>query len=103
MNEVNTKQVFLEIKDLSFKSEQLVIDLLRFLSETLPQIKIERNGFEVNITAPIKLTKRAIKLRLKKFLYKKGINNDYRPISVKDVDKNGYMIKEKKMVELNYY
>jgi hypothetical protein len=103
MNEVNTKQVYLEIKDLSFKSEQLVVDLLRFLSETLPQIKIERNGFEVDITAPNKLSKRAIKLRLKKFLYKKGLNNDYRPISVKDVDKDGFMIKEKKMVELSYY
>ena len=103
MNEVNTKQVYLEIKDLSFKSEQLVVDLLRFLSEALPQIKLERNGFEVNITAPKKLSKRAIKLRLKKYLHKKGINNDYRPISIKDVEKDGFMIKEKKMIELSYY
>lgn len=103
MNEVNIKQVYLEIKDLSLKSEQLVVDLLRFLSEALPQINLERNGFEVNITAPKTLSKRAIKLRIKKYLYKKGLNNDYRPISVKDVDKDGFMIKEKKMIELSYY
>ena len=76
---------------------------MRFLSEALPQIHLERNGFEVNITAPKKLSKRAIKLRLKKYLYKKGLNNDYRPIAVKDVEKDGFMIKEKKMIELSYY
>ena len=103
MSELNTKQINLDIKDLSFKSEQLVIDLLRYLTEALPQIDINREGFDVDITVPIKLSKRAIKLRIKKFLHKKGINGDYRPIALKDVDKDGYMIKEKKMIELSYY
>ncbi len=103
MSELNTKQIYLDVKDLSFKSEQLVIDLLRYLTEALPQININREGFEVDITAPKQLSKRAIKLRIKKFLHKKGINSDYRPIALKDFDKDGYMIKEKKMVELSYY
>ena len=52
---------------------------------------------------PEKLSKRAIKLRIKKFLYKQGLDNDFRPISLKTADKDGYIIKEKRILELSYY
>jgi hypothetical protein len=52
---------------------------------------------------PEKLSRRVLKLRIKKFLYKKGLNKDFRPISLKTEDKEGYTIKEKKMIDLSYY
>jgi len=102
-SDTDSKQIFLNIKDLSFKSEQYVVDLIRYLNESLPQLQITREAMELEIMAPIKLSKRVIKLRIKKFLYRKKINGEYRPISMRDVEKDGYIIKEKKMIELSYY
>jgi len=102
-SDTDSKQLFLNIKDLSFKSEQYVVDLIRYLNESLPQLQITREAMELEIMAPIKLSKRVIKLRIKKFLYRKKINGEYRPISMRDVEKDGYIIKEKKMIELSYY
>ena len=98
-----TKSIIINVKDLSFKSEQHVLDLIRFISEALPQITLERNGNEINVVMPSKLSKRVLRLRIKKFLYKKGLYNDFRPISYKTMETEGYTVKEKKIIELTYY
>ena len=103
MSEAKSKVMTINVKDLSFKNEQHVLDLIRFLSEALPQINLDRNGNDISVEMPIALSKRALKLRIKKFLYKKGLNKDFRPISHKSMDSEGYIVKEKKIVELNYY
>ncbi len=103
MSEVDTKEIYINIKDLSFLKEEYVEDLLRFLEEQLPQIELSRNGNELEIVMPLKLSKRAVKLRIKKFLYRKNLNEKYRPISYNTSKKQGYMIKEKKVLELTYY
>ena len=103
MSGATTKPIVINAKELSFKNDQLVDDLLRFLLETLPQLKADRNGTDIEIEMPIKLSKRVVRLRIKKFLYKKGIDNDFRPISLQTADKDGYTVKEKKILELSYY
>ena len=103
MSELKTKAYTINVKELSFKDEQHVLDLIRFLSEALPQISVIRNGNNIDVEIPNKLSKRAIKLRIKKFLYKNGLHNDFRPISYKTDETEGYTVKEKKTVELSYY
>ena len=39
MSEGDSKTITIFVKDLSFKSDQHVVDLIRFLAEALPQIK----------------------------------------------------------------
>ncbi len=102
MSEVN-KSFIINVKDLSFKSEQHVLDLIRFLSEALPQIILNRNGNDIDVEMPNKLSKRALRLRIRKFLHKKGLYNEFRPISYKTTESEGYVVKEKKIVELSYY
>jgi len=102
MSEAN-KSFTINIKDLSFKNEQHVLDLIRFLSEALPQISLDRNGNDIDVEMPKKLSKRVLRLRIKKFLYKNGLYNDFRPISFKTTQTEGYIVKEKKIVELSYY
>jgi hypothetical protein len=102
MSEAN-KSFIINVKDLSFKSEQHVLDLVRYLSEVLPQIILNRNGNDINVEMPYNLSKRALRLRIKKFLHKKGLYNDFRPISYKTPEAEGYMLKEKKIIELSYY
>ena len=103
MSEDEIKTITVNVKDLSFKSDQHVEDLVRFLAETLPKINPNRDGNEITISMPVKLSKRALRLRIKKFLYKKGLNKYFRPISLKLDDKEGYIVKEKKIIELSYY
>ncbi|MHA1273945.1 MAG: hypothetical protein ACTSQJ_10035 [Promethearchaeota archaeon] len=103
----DSKLIIVNIRDLSFKSEQIVVDLIRYLAEQLPQLEITRNGYELELLTPKKLSKRAIRLRIRKFLYKKMLHADYRPISYREITKDGlkdgYIVKEKKVLELAYY
>ncbi|MFX1236484.1 MAG: hypothetical protein ACFFAS_02450 [Promethearchaeota archaeon] len=103
MSKATTKSILIEARELGFKNIQLIEDLSRFLAENLPQLTITLNGNDIEIDMPESLSKRAIKLRIKKYLYKKGINNDFRAISITNPDKSGYIVKEKKTVELSYY
>ena len=103
MTEVNNKAIIVNVKDLSFKNEELVLDLIRFLSEALPHITLNRNGNDIDIEMPKKLSKRAIRLRIKKFLYRKGLHEEFRPISFKTANNEGYTVKEKKAIQLSYY
>lgn len=99
MSEASTKTIIVDVKELSYKSEQIVLDLTRYLTEALPQIEVSREGNKLEIVMPINLSKKAIKLRIKKFLHKKAIKDDYRPISFKE----GYIVKEKRQIQLAYY
>jgi hypothetical protein len=103
MSENGTKEIIIEVKELSIEKDQYVEDLLRFLEEQLPQIEISRSGNEVEVIMPTEMSKRAIKLRLKKFLHRKNLSEKFRPISYKTSENQGYMIKEKRILELTYY
>ena len=103
MSEEKSKMITINVRDLSFKSEQYVLDLVRFLSEALPQINLNRDGNKIEVEMPKKLSKRAIRLRIKKYLYKKGLHEEFRPISFKSADTDGYTVKEKKIIQLSYY
>jgi hypothetical protein len=100
----NIKSFIINVKDLSFKSDQHVTDLVRYLAEALPQIDLNRDGNEINVEMSQNMSKRALKLRIKKFLYKKGLNKDFRPITYKSTDnKEGYAVKEKRIIDIDYY
>lgn len=103
MSEEKSKMITINVRDLSFKSEQYVLDLVRFLAEALPQINLNREGNKIEVEMPKKLSKRAVRLRIKKYLYKKGLHEEFRPISLKSADTDGYTVKEKKIIQLSYY
>jgi len=103
MSENDRKEITIEVKELSIEKEQHVEDLLRFLEEQLPQIEISRSGNEVGVVMPREMSRRVIKLRIKKFLHRRNLTEKFRPISYKTSDNEGYMIKEKRTLELTYY
>ncbi len=103
MSESNTKELTIDVKDLSIEKEQYIEDLLRFLEEQLSQIEISRNGNSIELIVPSNMSNRVIKLRIKKFLHRKNLTEKYRPISYNTSDIKGYRIKEKRSLELTYY
>ena len=103
MSEDNTKELTIDVKDLTVEKDQLIEDLLRFLEEHLSQIEISRSGNNIELIVPNKMSNRVIKLRIKKFLHRKNLTEKYRPISYNTSDIRGYRIKEKKTLELTYY
>ncbi|MHA2473987.1 MAG: hypothetical protein ACXAES_12215 [Promethearchaeota archaeon] len=42
MSDTKNKSIVINVKDLSFKSDQHVVDLVRFLAEAIPQIDLTR-------------------------------------------------------------
>jgi len=103
LSEDNTKELTIDVKDLSIEKEQHIEDLLRFLEEQLPQIEISRSGNSIELIMPSEMSNRVIKLRLKKFLNRKNLKEKYRPISYNSSEIQGYRIKEKRTLELTYY
>ncbi|MHA1805556.1 MAG: 60S ribosomal protein L22 [Promethearchaeota archaeon] len=99
MSSDTKKMIKVDLKDLLFKGEQHVEDLVRFLNEALPLVEITRNGNVLELNVHSTLSKRAVKLRLKKFFHKNKLKDDLRAISFPE----GYIIKEKKRPELTYY
>ena len=99
MSQENTKSILINVKDLIFKGEQMVLDLNRYLAESLSQVEISRNGDELQIVAPIQLSKRAIRFRIRKFFHKKALKEEYKIIS----SKTGYVVKEIRKAPLTYY
>ena len=103
MSDANTKELIIDVKDLSIEKEQYIDDLLRYLEEQLSQIEISRKGNSIELIVPSKMSNRVVKLRIKKFLHRKNLTEKYRPISYNTSDIKGYSIKEKKSLELSYY
>ncbi|MFX0033222.1 MAG: hypothetical protein ACFE8E_01695 [Candidatus Hodarchaeota archaeon] len=107
MSELETKEIIIDVKELILApkvgKEQHAEDLLRFMIEQLPQIEINRNGNTFEVKMPKKLSKRAIRLRIKKFLYQRNLFNEFRPILYKTHELEGYIIKKRKILELSYY
>jgi hypothetical protein len=104
MSNSETKGLAIDVKDLSLDKEQYVEDLLRFLSEQLPSIELSRNANKIDVQMPSSMSRKVLKLRLKKFLHQKALKDKYRPIAFRTPDDDqGFMIKEKKTIELTYY
>ncbi|MGV9171670.1 MAG: hypothetical protein ACOC44_07340 [Promethearchaeia archaeon] len=101
--EAATKTYIIDVKDLSFQKEEIVVDLIRFLSEQLPQVQITRERNELTCEVPLDFSKRSLRLRIRKFLYKRDLKDDFRPISLNHPEKDGYMVKERKVIEFTYY
>jgi len=98
----NMKTAFIDVTDLRYKKEELVEELIIFLGEQLPNLEFSRKTNEIKVEMPEDLSLRTLKLRIKKFLYKNELKDDYRPISQRDNDKDGYIIKERKTFEYTY-
>lgn len=107
MSKAEIKQVIINVKELILApkvgSDRNADELLRFLVEQLPQIEVDRNGDQLEIAMPEKLSKKAVKLRIKKFLHQKNLFNEFRPIFYRTHEFEGYMIKKRKALELSYY
>ncbi len=107
MSKAEIKHIVINVKELILApkvgKEQNADDLSRFLVEQLPQIEVDRNGDQLEITMPEKLSKKTVKLRIKKFLHQKNLFNEFRPILYRTHELEGYMIKKRKVLELSYY
>ncbi len=103
MSTTGKTDIIIDVKELSYKSDSHVEDLMRYLAELLPQIDLSRSGNELIITTPKSFSKRILKLRLKKFLHKRKLKEEFRAIALINPEKEGYVIKERKNLQLAYY
>jgi hypothetical protein len=103
MSKEESKTIIVTIKASAKWKDEFTNDLMRSITEMLPNIEISRRGGELVIQAPLKFSKRTIKLRIKKFLYQKLLKDEFRVISYNTSENEGYMVIERKVIELSYY
>ena len=106
MSKADTKSlvIYLRASETTTKwKEDFTNELIRLISEMLPLVDVKKNGNRLEIETPSTFSKRALKLRIKKFLHQKNLKEDFRVVSYNTSEVDGYQVIEKKIIELSYY
>ena len=88
-------QYIIDAEHLAIESSGLVDDLGKFLASKIPSSKVERESNRLNVKVPKGFTKRALRLKIRKFLHQANTAAEYRPIAVA-LSPNEYKIFRKK-------
>lgn len=89
-----TKELFVDAEQLAYDKDEYVNDLGRFLNEHLG-FEVVRTGNKLKVLADPDFSKRALKTRIKKFLYITDLKLRYRPIAVNG-EPDAYQIHRRK-------
>ncbi len=80
---------------LAIESSSLVDDLGKFLASKIASSKVERESNRLVIKVPKGVSKRAVRLKITKYLHQANTATEYRPIAVA-LSPNEYKIFRKK-------
>ncbi len=72
----------IDAEHLAIEASGLVDDLGKFLASKIPSSKVERDSNRLSIKVPKGFTKRALRLKITKFLHQANTAAEYRPIAV---------------------
>ncbi|MBD3350563.1 MAG: hypothetical protein GF364_03655 [Candidatus Lokiarchaeota archaeon] len=96
--EIKTKNVVIDITQLSVENDKYVGDLARFIEEKVIDLKIQREGNKLLLTVPEDFSRRNIRNYIRRFLYLTRLYEAYRPIALQESEK-GYQIHRRPFVE----
>lgn len=85
-----TQTFEINVSKLSISQESLVDQMVQFISEHLQSKEITKDGKTVQVTVPVNITQKMLKLQLNKFIYQTGLKSEFRLISMQKDGKNGY-------------
>ncbi len=85
----------IDAEHLAIEASNLVDDLGKFLAGKITSSKVEREGNRLSVKVPKGISKRALRLKITKFLHQANTAAEYRPIAVA-LSPNEYKIFRKK-------
>lgn len=74
-------ECLVDAEKLMLEREELLDELLKFLKLKLPEFNIEREGNNIVIRSKNEVSKRKIRLFLKKFLHRNELNKNFKVVS----------------------
>ena len=84
----------IDVSKLSLSEDKYVSELRQYLEEQISECKIKKDGNKLKVEAPNNISLRVLKQRTDKFLYRSGLKNEYRLISLQNKGIKGYQIME---------
>ena len=82
----------LDTEKLSLSNEKHIEPMMQFLSENIKTSEIAKDGKMVNIEVSPSISKKIVKLRVKKYFYQAGLKEEYRIVALPKSDANGFQI-----------
>ncbi len=94
---IETKDYLLDTSTKFSLSKDIYIDQIKkYLEQNIkPKCKISKDGNKLNISVPITVSKKMLKMRMNKYLYTAGLKTEYRIITLNSDKGEGYKIIEK--------
>jgi len=74
-------ECLVDVEKLTLEHENLLDELVEFLKSKLSEFDIEREGNNIIIRSENEVSKRKIRLFLKKFLHKNELDKDFKTVS----------------------
>ncbi len=74
-------ECLVDAEKLTLEREELLNELVEFLKLKLPEFNIEREGNNITIRSENEVSKRKIRLFLKKFLHKNELDKSFKAVS----------------------
>jgi hypothetical protein len=85
----------IDVSKLSLTQEKYINQIGQFVEENIPSSSARKDGNILDITVPVAITKRMLRLRVNKFLYQSGLKAQYRLVSLVTNEATGYQIIER--------
>ena len=82
----------LDISKISVLKEKYIEQVMQYLEENIASSEIVKEGNMVNINVPPSISKKFIKLRIKKYLYQAGLKDEFKIVALQKGEVSGFQI-----------
>ncbi|WP_457559673.1 hypothetical protein [Candidatus Harpocratesius sp.] len=82
----------LDVSKISAMKEKHIEQIMQYLEENVPDSKITKDGNLVKIEVPISISKKVLKLRIKKYIYQAGLKDEFKIVALPKGETSGFKI-----------
>ncbi|MCF2138419.1 MAG: hypothetical protein K9W44_00020 [Candidatus Lokiarchaeota archaeon] len=82
----------LDVSKISAMKEKHIEQIMQYLEENVPDSKISKDGNLVKIEVPISISKKVLKLRIKKYIYQAGLKDEFKLVALPKGETSGFQI-----------
>ncbi|MHA1777597.1 MAG: hypothetical protein DRO88_03620 [Promethearchaeia archaeon] len=82
----------LDVSKISGMKEKHIEQLMQYLEESIAESKISKDGSTVKIEVLPTVSKKVIKLRVKKYIYQAGLKDEFKVVALPKGDVPGFQI-----------
>ncbi|MHA1672114.1 MAG: 60S ribosomal protein L22 [Promethearchaeota archaeon] len=82
----------LDVSKISVLKEKYIEQIMQYLEENVTSSEIAKEGNKVNINVPSSISKKFLKLRIKKYLYQAGLKDEFKIVALPKGEVSGFQI-----------